>query len=242
MSNAGPESRELLTDFFEQQQSTNQYESLKRMTQQLDREAAVILNREARGSLLCIGGIWDFFERGAQIEKMTCLDLSSHMLKDYCPDYAEPVVGDLYTHEFPRASFDTVAFSLMLHHTPQGNWAGCEERIREAVRRAHRWLRPGGKVIILEYCPHPAWMLLQRPGLPITRTLLKAFGQPLVVMYPRHFYEEVLNTEFGNCQAYRMNPDGFDWWAWYPIFMSIRWLKMPFALYPKLHVFTATAA
>ena len=242
MSRAEPKSQELLTDFFKQQQANNQYESLKRMTQQLDREAATILNREVRGSLLCIGGIWDFFERGDQIEKMTCLDLSPQMLEDYCPDYAEPVVGDLYTHDFPAASFDTVAFSLMLHHTPEGNWASCEQRIRDAVKRAHTWLRPGGKVMILEYCPHPAWMLIQRPALPFTKGLLGAFGQPLVVMYTRRFYESVLKAELGNCQAHRMSPEGFDWWAWYPIFMSIRWLKMPFAIYPKLHVFTATAA
>lgn len=241
MNSAEPKSQELLTNFFKQQQANNQYESLKRMTQQLDREAALILNREARGSLLCIGGIWDFFERTDSIEKMTCLDLSPQMLEDYCPDYAEPIVGDLYTHDFAPASFDTVAFSLMLHHTPEGNWASCEQRIRDAVKRARTWLRPGGKLMILEYCPHPAWMLIQRPALPLTKGLLGLVGQPLVVMYTRHFYESVLNAEFGNCEAHRMSPADFDWWAWYPIFMSIRWLKMPFAIYPKLHVFTATA-
>jgi hypothetical protein len=36
-------------------------------------------------------------------------------------------------------------------------------------------------------------------------------------------------------------PEGFNYWTWYPIFMSIRWLRMPLAIYPKLHVMVAPA-
>ena len=131
--------------------------------------------------------------------------------------------------------------ALMLHHTPQGGWRSCEDRIREAVDRAATWLRPGGRLMILEYCPHPAWSPIQRVLLPITRRFLALFRQPLVVMYTRRFYERVLTERFGSVAAQRFDPDRDHYWKWYPIFMSIRWLKMPLALYPKVHVFTSPA-
>ena len=230
-----------LGDFFDRQQETGQYESLKKMTHLLDLDAAAYMNREVSGDVLTVGGTWDHFEWREHITSLSVLDLSGEMLKVYCPERAETIVGDLYTHEFAPKSFDSVVFPLMLHHTPQGNWRSCEARIQEAVQRAHRWLKPGGRVFIVEYCPHPAWYLVQRGLLPMTRRFLAAFKQPMVVMYTRAFYEKVLREEFGNGEGHRIAPDGFNYWMWYPIFMSIRWLKMPFALYPRMHIFAATS-
>jgi SAM-dependent methyltransferase len=235
------ESRELVAEFFDRQQATDQYGSLKRMTESLDRAAAEHLNREVCGKTLTIGGVWDHFEWRPHLTSLTVLDLSEEMLKVYCPPGATATVGDLYSCEFPPNSFDSVVFPLMLHHTPQGSWRQCEGRVQEAVRRARSWLKPGGRVYILEYCPHPAWNVLQRSLLPATRIFLARFRQPLVVMYTRTFYERVLEAAFGNCKAVRIAPDGFDYWMWYPVFMSIRWLKIPFVVYPKMHIFTATS-
>ena len=228
-----------LREFFDRQQVTNQYESLKQMTRQLDLVAAHYLNAEVCGDALTVGGIWDFFAWGDHLRSLTVLDLSPQMLAVYCPARARGIIADLYSCEFRPGSFDSVVFPLMLHHTPRGNWRSCEARIEEAVARAHRWLRPQGRVFILEYCPHPVWYPLQRGLLPLTRSFLKAFNQPLVVMHTRGFYERTLRARFGSCEARRVAPDGFNYWAWYPVFMSIRWLKMPFALYPKLHIFAA---
>jgi SAM-dependent methyltransferase len=228
-----------IRDFFDRQQASRQYESLKQQTQLLDLEAAGILNSEVRGDALTIGGIWDFFEWREGLRSLSVLDLSPEMLKVYCPHGAVGITGDLYTHEFPPESFDSVVFPLMLHHTPEGSWSSCEQRIALALRRARRWLRPGGQVFVLEYCPHPFWNPIQRALLPLTRRFLRAFGQPLVVMYTRSFYERVLGEQFEEVRARRMDPPGFRYWVWYPVFMSIRWLRMPFALYPKLHVLRA---
>jgi Methyltransferase domain len=232
-------SHQKLREFFDRQQATNHYEALKRMTGKLDLVAADYLNTEVRGDALTIGGIWDFFAWGDHLRNLTVLDLSPEMLKVYCPPRARGIIGDLYTCEFHPGSFDSVVFPLMLHHTPQGSWRSSEARIDEAMARAQRWLRPPGRVFILEYCPHPAWYPLQRGLLPLTRGFLKAVNQPLVVMYTRGFYERMLRARFGSCEARRIDPEGFNYWAWYPVFMSIRWLKMPFAIYPKLHIFAA---
>jgi SAM-dependent methyltransferase len=231
-----------IREFFDKQQATHQYGSLKNMTRVLDEEAARILNEEVAGDALSIGGIWDFFEWTDRLKTLTVLDLSPEMLKVYKPENATGIVGDLYSHEFEPGSFDSVVFPLMLHHTPQGNWQACEARIHEAVERAQRWLRPGGRLFILEYCPHPFWSPIQRGLLPLTRKFLDTFDQPLVVMYTRAFYEEALKRRFGSCHVRRVDPAGFNYWIWYPVFMAIRWLRMPLALYPKLHVFVASAA
>lgn len=242
MNESEARDQKLLTEFFDKQQSTNQYESLKRMTQRLDRAAADYLNAEVRGDALTVGGVWDHFEWRPHLSSLTVLDMSEEMLRAYCPEGAKGVIGDLYAHEFEAGKFDSVVFPLMLHHTPKGNWRSCEGRIEEAVQRARRWLKPGGRLYIVEFCPHPAWQPLQRALLPFTRWFLERNQQPMVVMYTRAFYERVLNDAFGACESQRVSPPGFDYSVWYPIFMGVRWLKMPFAIYPKMHLFSATAS
>jgi hypothetical protein len=228
-------------EFFDHQHRDHHYESLKYMTRELDMDAARILNATVTGDALSIGGIWDFFTWSENLSSLTVLDLSSEMLKTYCPENAIGVVGDLYHHEFSAGSFDSIVFPLMLHHTPRGNWRSCESRVEEAIDRAKPWLRENGRVVILEYCPHPAWSPVQRALLPLTKWFLSRNKQPLVVMYTRAFYQRVLGERFGSSDAHLVNPEGFNYRKWYPIFMSIRWLRMPLAIYPKLHVITAPA-
>lgn len=233
---------ESVREFFDKQQTDSQYESLKYMTRQLDREAALQLNSSVKGDVLSVGGIWDFFSWGDQLKSLTVLDLSAEMLGAYCPTNAVPIVGDFYDHDFSSERFDTIVFPLMLHHTPQGNWKSCEARVERAIERANRLLRQDGHIFILEYCPHPVLSSAQRILLPFTRWFLAKFGQPLVVMYPRSFYESVLNKRFGSSEAHQIDPAGFNYWTWYPVFMSIRWLRMPLVVYPKLHLITAPSA
>ena len=226
-------------EFFDRQQTDNQYESLKHMTRQLDTEAALQLNSSVKGDVLSVGGIWDFFSWGDQLSSLTVIDLSAEMLSAYCPADATGVEGDFYDHDFSEQRFDTIVFPLMLHHTPKGNWQSCEARIERAMERAQHLLRKDGQIFILEYCPNPALFSVERVLLPFTRWFLAKFKQPLVVMYSRSFYERLLNKRFGSSEAHRIDPAGFNYWTWYPIFMSIRWLRMPLAIYPKLHLITA---
>jgi SAM-dependent methyltransferase len=241
--NAVPESplSDDVREFFDRQQQTSQYESLKSMTKELDQEAARLLNAGVKGDALSIGGIWDFFVWSDELKSLTVLDLSPEMLKGYCPEGATGIVGDIYDHDFGSQRFDTITFTLMLHHTPKGNWRACEARVVEAVAKARQWLRPGGRVFILEYCPTPTLQAVQHAALPVTRRFLSRFHQPLVVMYSRAFYYRVMSDAFGSCEARPVDPEGFNYWKWYPVFMSIRWLRVPLAVYPKLHLFSAPA-
>jgi SAM-dependent methyltransferase len=231
--------RESVRDFFDAQQQTGQYSSLKKQSAALDLFVAHRLNDAVRGRALTVGGVWDHFEWRPQLEALTVLDMSERMLQAYCPERAVGIIGDLYTYEFEPGSYDTVVYPLILHHTPLGNWRNCEWRVEEAVQRASRWLKPDGRLFIVECCPHPALYQLERALLPLTRKFLSVVGQPLVVMYQRAFYERLLRARFRQVDACMVAPEGFNWWAWYPVFMSTRWLRLPWAIYPKMYVFSA---
>lgn len=227
--------------FFDQQQESHSYEFLKTLTRAQDQAAADILNAEVRGRTLSIGGIWECYKSPPRLKELTVLDLSENMLKSYAPPGCRAVAGDLYEASFQEGGFDTVVFSLVLHHVARGGWGECERRVDEAIKRACRWVRPGGKIHILEYCPHPFWMPVQRLGLPLTKLLLRIVKQPLVVMQPRRFYEKILSRAgLVEIETRRILPPGYNEWAWFPVFMAVGWFKMPVKIYPKMHIFTGT--
>jgi len=227
--------------FFDEHQAGARYRDLKSMTRLQDQAVAARLNAEAQGEVLSIGGLWEGFARGPQMRTVTVLDLSPRMLETYgSGSEVTPVVGDLYRHDFGATRFDTVVFALILHHVAEGSWRHSEARVTEALSRGAHWLKPGGQMFVLEYCPHPAWMPVQRRALPVTRQFLKRVGQPLVVMHDRGFYEQQLSlVGLREIAAEKIAPPGFDERAWFPVFMATPWLKMPVKLYPKMHLFSA---
>jgi len=228
-----------VAEFFDEQQKSSAYKNLKKLTQGQDRAAAQIMNGEVGGRVLSIGGVWEFFEKGPRLSELTVMDVSEQMLQSYAPAGSKAAVGDLYSIDLPAASFDSVVFSLILHHVAQGDWAQTRERVRSALARAFQWLKPGGKVFIIEACPAPAWMLPQRLLLPFTKLFLKAVSQPLVVMHERAFYENTLSElGFSRIEARRVMAPGTSDWTWFPVFMAVSWLRMPLKFYPKMHIFT----
>lgn len=226
-----------LREFFDEE--ADRYPWLKSLSAELDLFVARYLNEQVRGRTLAVGGVWDHFEWRPHLESLTVLDMSERMLAAWCPQNARGIVGDLYVHEFPPASFDSVVLPLILHHTPQGGWVESQGRVDEAIARTSRWLTATGRLFIVEWCPHPAWYWLERIVLPLTRRFLALLRQPLVVMHSRAFYEEVLSRHFCEVDTIPVTPAGFNWWAWYPIFMSTPRLRLPFAIYPKMTVFAA---
>ena len=228
-------------EFFDEQHKSEAYRNLKKLTRGVDEAAAKIMNAEVAGRALSIGGTWEGFAPGPQMKSLTCLDLSEETLKEYAPKDAKRAVGDLYTYEFATEMFDSVVFALILHHVARGSWSHCRERVTAALARAKEWLAPGGSVFIIEYCPAPAWMPVQRLALPATKAFLSLAKQPLVVMHEREFYENALKEAgFSKVEARLISAPGTSDWTWFPVFMAVPWLRMPLKFYPRMHIITGT--
>lgn len=238
-----PTDPRLLVDFFDEQQQSAKYDVLKARTELIDRRAAQMLNAGARGDVLSIGGVWDYFEKGPDLGSLTVVDMSEKMLDAYAPPGSKKIRGDFYVCDFEPGKFDTIVFPLILHHVAEGEgstWAFCKRRISDAFALAARWVKPGGSIFVMEYCPHPAWIPIQGALVPVTKRFLRAVGQPLVAMHSRDFYLAELSRASLSPRAVALETDGFTWRSWYPLFMATPWLKVPFAVFPKPYVFVGT--
>lgn len=222
-----------VADFFADQVRSDRYRSLKAQTEVFDRAAAAVLNQRMRGRVLAIGGLWDYFETTPAVTELTVLDLSIEMLQTYGHAEATVISGDFFEMDLEAGAYDTVVFPLMLHHVAEGSWRECERRVRLALSRGAALLAPGGELLVYEYCPAPWLRLAQRLVLPITRRLLAHNGQPLVVMHSLAFYRQELAAAAGQARVLPITARPARPWAWYPVFMSSRWLRIPIGLYPK---------
>jgi len=70
---------------------------------------------------------------------------------------AEPVTGDMRKLPFPADSFDQALAGLALHNLPPGDRAG-------AVRELLRVVRPGGRIVILDFQATSAYAATLRAG------------------------------------------------------------------------------
>ncbi len=229
-----------VAEFFEDPTLQKKMRMMKDLVQHMDREIAEILNSQVGGDVLMVGGCWEYFEWRRHLKTLTVLDISESMMKSYAPAGSQAIVGDLYSHEFPEKSFDSIVFPLILHHVADKTWTNSEQRVVEAIERAKRWLKPEGNIYILECCPAPAWYPLQRFLLPLTRVFLNLIHQPLVIMHTENFYVRSLKKYFRNSRAIRIRPRGRDVWMFYPVFMAVSWLRIPYYFFPKYALFIAS--
>jgi ubiquinone/menaquinone biosynthesis C-methylase UbiE len=86
--------------------------------------------------------------------RLTGIDLSAPMLElarqraDQLGRQVDLRVGDAQALELADASFDAVVFTLALCSIPDD---------RSAMREAHRVLRPGGQLLLMEHVASPSW-------------------------------------------------------------------------------------
>ncbi|MGH2985641.1 MAG: class I SAM-dependent methyltransferase [Solirubrobacterales bacterium] len=120
--------------------------------------------------------------------KLTTIELSEEMLaiaKRRAAKLgldADLRLGDAQALEFSDESFDTVIITLALCTIPDH---------RQAVREAHRVLRPGGRLMLLEH--------VRSPSLPV-RTVQRLLDRPAVRFAADHLVREPLD---------HLEPEGF---------------------------------
>ena len=118
---------------------------------------------EALGSLLPTSGIADFLDIGTgtgrilelfgpAIERGVGIDMSREMLAVARANlqkaglrHCQVRQGDMYQLPFPGGSFDAVVIHQVLHFA---------EDPAEAIAEAARALRPGGRLVVVDFAPH----------------------------------------------------------------------------------------
>jgi SAM-dependent methyltransferase len=98
-------------------------------------------------------------EQGAQV---TVTDLDTTFLDELTDHGVRVLRHDLYTEDFPPASFDIVHARYVVLHLPDPD---------RAVARLAGWLRPGGALLVEEPASFP---VLDSPH-PAYRTVMRAF-------------------------------------------------------------------
>lgn len=136
-----------------------------------------------QGNVLDIGcGSRVYYDTSA-VRRWIGVDLSAHLLgnikflggaKPSGP--IETLKRDCRETGLPDQSVDFVCAILVLHHLARDNNRRSREIITQAMREAHRVLRPGGTMIVLESWPHillHIYALVFSMLYPIVRRLFK---------------------------------------------------------------------
>ena len=163
---------------------------------------AAALSTELTGieSLLDIGngGVFDYDT--SVVGRITGVDLFLDRLP---PDIRFPAnatmeYGDAL--DIPKAaeSFDGVVMVMLLHHLIGNTVAQCIANLERAVSEAHRVLRPGGKLVIVESCV-PQWFYwFERFAFPLAVPVInRFFVHPPAFQHTIHGIGHVLEKRFG---------------------------------------------
>jgi len=139
------------------------------------------------------GGVFDYDT--TCVGKITGLDL---FLDDLPADIRLPgnvtmVQGSALDIPPALKEFDGVVMVMLIHHLVGRNVADCVANVRQVFAEAHRVLRPGGKLVIMESCV-PRWFfhverLLFAPSVLVIERTMK---HPPAFQYPATMLEEMI--------------------------------------------------
>lgn len=155
-------------------------------------EAARRLEPLLVGDVLCVGGLWSPAKLDQVSARVTVVDSAAAMLP-YWKDYDTRLLcADGRQLPFADNSFDFVVLPMVLHHIVGNSARTARRNVRKVFSEAHRLLRCGGTISIIDFTLPRLVYGAELALAPITRRLLGARGIPLVVMHSASFYESEL--------------------------------------------------
>jgi len=174
---------------------------------------AAALTAELKGiaSLLDIGngGVFDYDT--SVVERITGLDL---FLDQLPPDVKFPANvtmerGDALNIPKDRDTYDGVVMVMLLHHLVGKTVQQCIANLERALFEAHRVLRPGGKLIIVESCV-PRWFYgFEKVAFPLAVPLINKFlVHPPAFQYTIERISAILMRLFGATPSIEAIPKG----------------------------------
>jgi SAM-dependent methyltransferase len=138
------------------------------------------------------GGVCDYDAK--LVREITAIDL---FLDEMPPGYRQPPnvtlkVGSALNIPEADHSFDCAVMVMLIHHLIGSNVKESIENIRRALREAHRVVRPGGRIIVVESCVAPWFYRFERLVFPVADAVAAAItGHPATIQYP----PEMLRSE-----------------------------------------------
>jgi SAM-dependent methyltransferase len=201
-------SKDAVSRFWEKQAAGYNAARRSRSREQEPRHlfAAVELEANLSGRILCVGGLWvgarpDFIAQ----HDVTVLDVSPAMLGHFAARGATPVEGDARAMPFSGGEFDHVVFPLVLHHITDDSAEQSRANTRRALAEASRVLRPGGSVWIREITTTRLTYWAELLLAPATQWVLARRGVPLVIFHSERFLRQALGSSgFGRVTCTRV--------------------------------------
>lgn len=155
------------------------------------------------------GGVCDYDVSRAR--SITALDLfldelpASHLL----PPNVQPLQGSALDIPKAAGSYDGVLMAMLLHHLAGTTPLESLDNATRAIAEAHRVLRPGGRLVIIESCV-PAWFYsIEKLLFPAAcASAYKLTGHPATLQYPPQLLASIVSHRFGSAPEVRRIPCG----------------------------------
>jgi len=143
------------------------------------------------------GGVFDYNVN--LVSKIVGLDLFlDNLPKNFsCPPNVVMKSGSALDIPEKDNTFDGVIKVMLIHHLIGKDVESSINNVKTSIKEAHRVLKPGGKLIVVESCV-PRWFYyFQKIAFPVTsRVIDKIFKHPATLQYPAHLLQKFLKEKF----------------------------------------------
>jgi SAM-dependent methyltransferase len=139
-----------------------------------------VIEPRLAGIVVDVGSGGDTRHRNPAITLLVSVDNVLEFLLHAKDPAAINAAGDVRSLPFKKDSVDRIVIQFVVHHLTDDHLAGTLRNVRAAVAESARILKPGGRIFIVDSMTWRPFDALQRGLYPISRTLLRGFGRPMV--------------------------------------------------------------
>jgi ubiquinone/menaquinone biosynthesis C-methylase UbiE len=121
-----------------------------------------------------------------------CDEITELILVDISTDYPSHVTlpahavlktGSAVALPLTNGAHDCLLMQMLVHHLAEQDYPTTRARCETAFREAHRVLKPGGKIVVIESTVHRFFELAQQMSFGLTRRLLGLIEHPMVLQW-----------------------------------------------------------